>query len=529
MKTLGEGPNVNIRWTKKDRQRQRQKNGKRWQAYHIDVVDIQKMQYSVKDVAGTSHLLPFASAAKQLQSDELKPLISTGLHSPPVWFKNRWENTNPQPRPKSKPCAIVVEFVQKVENSCRFVTDAITGNVLELKSQTIFIRTRGKHDGKEKWNAADIAARLTSCTCPLDDKIKFDSVKAIWFEMGILVIARPGSGKTWMMQQVTHALCEQYLASDENSEKFVPLLFSVQRLARLYRTDHPSETGTEISSEAEAVAMLKLMLSWEYEEATVNALLECYKARTLIILLDGLDEASSLARTFETLGQFLCQSGNRIMMATRPEGIRSEEGFENMVGWSLLDLPELSLEQQSQIVQHQISSTDGPFFGHFFEFQKCRKLLDSAAENVNFYEGAKVEARFPTSRGWRKGKITQICLNGTYDIMYDDGDEVEGVSGGLINIIKAAENWTLDEGTKIEAQCRGSLEYYKGKIARKCLNGTYNILYDDGDEEKGVSKDHINVIVGGGNMEGLAFQLDCLTKKVFLPPKPTLILTLPPS
>ncbi len=41
----------------------------------------------------------------------------------------------------------------------------------------------------------------------------------------------------------------------------------------------------------------------------------------------------------------------------------------------------------------------------------------------------------------------------------------------------------LEEGMPVEARYRGGTKYYKGTITRKHLNGTFDILYDDGEKE----------------------------------------------
>ena len=63
------------------------------------------------------------------------------------------------------------------------------------------------------------------------------------------------------------------------------------------------------------------------------------------------------------------KSGNRVIMASRREGIKSEDRYIKNGGksWSIVDLPELSIAQQSQIAKHQIETLEGPFFDQFFE------------------------------------------------------------------------------------------------------------------------------------------------------------------
>ena len=289
-----------------------------------------------------------------------------------------------------------------------------------MKGQTILIRTRSKHgkdvndkdvsdegdsgdgndnddsddyeggddgggsDNVKAVNAREIADQLSSCVSALDNDVKFDSKVGVWYDTAVLVIARPGSGKTWMMQQAAHYMCECYLGANDGAYKFVPVLFSIQRVARLHRASSVdiSSTGdsNEITNQTDALHFLEVMLKWDYDEATVQALLDCYNARTLVILLDGLDEASSLARMFETLGIFLAKSGNRVVMAGRPEGVASEVFYSESPGWTLLDLLKLSVEQQKAIANHQIQNIEGPFFDRFYAYQDCRNAFDTAAE-----------------------------------------------------------------------------------------------------------------------------------------------------
>ena len=49
----------------------------------------------------------------------------------------------------------------------------------------------------------------------------------------------------------------------------------------------------------------------------------------------------------------------------------------------------------------------------------------------------------------------------------------------------------LKEGTAVEADYKGKGKYYAGKIARVRLNGTFDIDYDDGENEPGVPRSAI--------------------------------------
>jgi hypothetical protein len=143
-------------------------------------------------------------------------------------------------------------------------------------------------------------------------------------------------------------------------------------------------------------------------------------------------------------------------------------------------------------------------------------------------EGSSVEAEFRGGSRYYKGKITRKRLNGTFDILYDDGEKETGVDKSLIHSLggggKADGGMDTDgeeelgEGSKVEAKYRGGSRYYKGKITRKRLNGkykggsrhykgkitrqrlngTFDILYDDGGSEERVAASLIRSLGRGG-------------------------------
>ena len=55
----------------------------------------------------------------------------------------------------------------------------------------------------------------------------------------------------------------------------------------------------------------------------------------------------------------------------------------------------------------------------------------------------------------------------------------------------------LEVGTVIRARYKKQRKFFRGKIAQVLANGTYDIHYDDGDKEKGLPREYIQVITGG--------------------------------
>jgi hypothetical protein len=51
----------------------------------------------------------------------------------------------------------------------------------------------------------------------------------------------------------------------------------------------------------------------------------------------------------------------------------------------------------------------------------------------------------------------------------------------------------LEVGVAVEADYKGRGKFFAGKISRVRLNGTYDVDYDDGEKELGVSKELIRV------------------------------------
>jgi len=132
-----------------------------------------------------------------------------------------------------------------------------------------------------------------------------------------------------------------------------------------------------------------------------------------------------------------------------------------------------------------------------------------------FREGEQVEANFAGEGQFYKGRIKSINADGTYDITYDDGDVESSVPGSLVrkipttdgtsedfNVATTANDETSDSpkdssfvvAQRVEANYAGEGQFFPGKIGAVHGNGTYDIVYDDGDEEKAVDKSLIKSV-----------------------------------
>ena len=117
--------------------------------------------------------------------------------------------------------------------------------------------------------------------------------------------------------------------------------------------------------------------------------------------------------------------------------------------------------------------------------------------------GDTVEALFHGDGQWYRGTI--IALNYfSYSLIYDDGDEESGVTAEYVRAIdNQRENGkinVLDVGSKVEVQFKGGSKWFPGKIISMNRDGSCDVLYDDGEEELRVPVEFVRLTgVGNGN------------------------------
>merc|ERR1719498_2368470 len=114
-----------------------------------------------------------------------------------------------------------------------------------------------------------------------------------------------------------------------------------------------------------------------------------------------------------------------------------------------------------------------------------------------------VKANYKGKGKYFGGTIRRDNRDGTYDIAYDDGDREMGVREADIQADDSGGGGggKLREGDKVEARYRGKSRYYPGKISRDRGDGTYDIDYDDGEQESRVSEELIRSLESGGGRD----------------------------
>ena len=130
--------------------------------------------------------------------------------------------------------------------------------------------------------------------------------------------------------------------------------------------------------------------------------------------------------------------------------------------------------------------------------------------------GMLVMGNYQADGDWYSGRIVHLAEDGTYDVQYDDGDSESNVlernirpqvikESGIPEVHTGASPNTVfigpetpinfQIGAPISANYNGEGIWFTGKITHVLANGTYGILYDDGDVEHDVSPQHIQPLV----------------------------------
>ena len=132
-----------------------------------------------------------------------------------------------------------------------------------------------------------------------------------WHARSVVVVAGPGTGKTWTTKQLLYVL-----SKSSPGDSYVPFLLPVQKLAYHLR----------IAAE-KAVNYLHLMewyIKKEYKHSS-DLLLDAFHSRRLIIIIDGIDEAADLrTRVEDFIHRVLVPDGHALVVTSRPEGVQEE-------------------------------------------------------------------------------------------------------------------------------------------------------------------------------------------------------------
>ena len=154
-------------------------------------------------------------------------------------------------------------------------------------------------------------------------------------------------------------------------------------------------------------------------EAWQTMLMQAYDMRALVVLLDGVDEAAGLRDQIELfVHKEVVPSGNRVLVTSRPEGVKLETYSKNFV---VMNLNQLTNEQQRAVINVQMQGNQ--FFDHLLSLGEVRKNLDDAHRKI----GAVVRNDLETLWG---SNLWQYLVDGVP--VYDPEERQKEVTGQRI-------------------------------------------------------------------------------------------------
>jgi thiol-disulfide isomerase/thioredoxin len=118
-------------------------------------------------------------------------------------------------------------------------------------------------------------------------------------------------------------------------------------------------------------------------------------------------------------------------------------------------------------------------------------------------DGTVVEANYRGNGRWFKGKVAQCKGDGTFMVVYDDGDMEDNVPPDFVRVFGSTAAAALQlggaayrvkAGSRVTANYRDTGKWYEGLCLKKNADSTFDLEYDDGELEKNVTADRIKYI-----------------------------------
>ena len=141
---------------------------------------------------------------------------------------------------------------------------------------------------------------------------------------------------------------------------------------------------------------------------------------------------------------------------------------------------------------------DGTYDINYDDGEQEMHVLAAFVKGREFPVGTKVDSRYRGHSKFYPAVVAAHHDDGTYDIDYDDGEHEANVSAEFIRhrtVLITAEQLVaatddappvFSVGARVDTRYRGRSKYYPGAVAAVHDDGTYDIDYDDGEQEKHV-------------------------------------------
>ncbi|CAJ1359574.1 unnamed protein product [Effrenium voratum] len=212
------------------------------------------------------------------------------------------------------------EYCTAQRDRYRFLEDSITCQKMDVETQVIYIDTAVEN---AKVSTPDIKSLATML---LDS----DGERYLGQQLAYrcLMVAGPGTGKTWSSCQLMYHLSKACTANaDTRGLVKMPVLLFVQKMAGMMRTEGVTDKAyAEMSLAAKDDVLNKPWLEeafkTEYNAKYGEALMRALRLRAAVVILDGIDEASDVKGVMQDyILRRLVPMQICLVVTSRPEGV----------------------------------------------------------------------------------------------------------------------------------------------------------------------------------------------------------------
>ena len=296
--------------------------------------------------------------------------LSSGSESSAVVDLNAFNCCRQRFQDRTAYMKAALEYCSWVRDSSTYLEDAITGIKLKSSEQLLAVEVRKADTSVELRGLASITS-ISDLAGPLFDPRKnrlFGSHPI----QPVLIVGAAGTGKTWSMMQCTHLLaqrsCESFEAMPSPDPPLVPILIYVQQFARML-AEWPEDTPIDVT-----VLQQYFAREYKHQPDFLMLLTQALDMRTLIVLLDGFDEAAGRRDSVAKLMTMLVNMGLHVVASSRPEGIDVSRHSEFVI----LDLQPLTDAQSRDAISKQLEGFPAgkEFSDHLLGFVAVRRQHD---------------------------------------------------------------------------------------------------------------------------------------------------------
>ena len=199
--------------------------------------------------------------------------------------------------------------------------------------------------------------------------------------------------------------------------------------------------------------------------------------------------------------------GSHLSEPELSRGDRVQARFRGRAKWYNGKVLRVSRDGQHADIEYDDGDTEDQVPRHFIRVvdddvpksrlspnrRRSRQLdsLDSGSRAKKYFsKGDKIEARYRGRSMWLPGKIRAVHRGNTYDIKYDNGKAESRVEHEYVRPRGGGEE-EFEVGQLVMAKFGGKFKKYPAKITHRHSDGTFDLVYDDGDTESNVTTDLI--------------------------------------